>query len=95
MTIEAEPPNRPGRTDLPAIREPEHLCPAVKASVGDPCRFHDMRHTHAALLVAVNTHPKLLQSRLGHNSIKTTLDIHGHLDEPLDEVGARVCVRWR
>lgn len=62
--------------------------PAVKTSVGEPCRFHDMRHTHAALLIAVNTHPKLLQSRLGHSSIKTTLDIYGHLYEPLDEVAA-------
>jgi hypothetical protein len=65
----------------------DHI-PAVKASVGDPCRFHDMRHTHAALLIAVNTHPKLLQSRLGHSSIKTTLDIYGHLYEPLDEFAA-------
>jgi hypothetical protein len=46
------------------------------------------RHTHAALLIAVNTHPKLLQSRLGHSSIKTTLDIYGHLYEPLDEAAA-------
>jgi len=43
-------------------------------------------HTHAALLIAVNTHPKVLQSRLGHSSIKTTLDIYGHLYEALDEV---------
>jgi integrase len=62
--------------------------PAVKTSVGEPCRFRDMRHTHAALLIAVNTHPKLRQSRLGHSSIKTTLDIYGHLYEPLDEVAA-------
>ena len=62
--------------------------PAVAASVGDPCRFHDLRHTHAALLIAVNTHPKLVQSRLGHSSIKTTLDVYGHLYEPLDEVAA-------
>lgn len=26
--------------------------PAVKASVGDPMRFHDLRHRHAALLIA-------------------------------------------
>ena len=44
-------------------------------------RFHDLRHTHAALLIAANTHPKLLQSRLGHTSIKTTLDIYGYLYE--------------
>ncbi|MCH7586207.1 MAG: site-specific integrase [Acidobacteria bacterium] len=62
--------------------------PAVKASVGEPCRFHDLRHTHGALLIAVNTHPKLLQTRLGHSSIKTTLDIYGHLYEPLDEEAA-------
>ena len=62
--------------------------PAVEASVGEPCRFHDLRHTHAALLIAVNTHPKLVQSRLGHSSIKTTLDVYGHLYEPLDEVAA-------
>ncbi len=35
-----------------------------------------------------NAHPKLLQSRLGHSSIKTALDIYGHLYEPLDEVAA-------
>jgi integrase len=29
-----------------------------------------------------------LQSRLGHSSIKTTLDIYGHLYEPLDEIVA-------
>jgi integrase len=62
--------------------------PAVDASVGQPMRFHDLRHTHAALLIAANTHPKLLQSRLGHSSIKTTLDIYGHLYEPLDEIAA-------
>jgi len=62
--------------------------PAVAASVGQPMRFHDLRHTHAALLIAANTHPKLLQARLGHTSIKTTLDIYGHLYEPLDEVAA-------
>jgi hypothetical protein len=29
-----------------------------------------------------------LQSRLEHSSIKTTLDIYGHLCEPLDEIAA-------
>ncbi|MGB5432447.1 MAG: hypothetical protein WBO21_05510, partial [Acidimicrobiia bacterium] len=40
------------------------------------------------LLIAANTHPTLLQSQLGHSSIKTTLEIYGHLYEPLDEVAA-------
>ncbi|KAA3636521.1 MAG: site-specific integrase [Armatimonadetes bacterium] len=59
--------------------------PAVEASVGQPCTFHDLRHTQAALLIAQGEHPKVIQERLGHASIKTTLDTYGHLFEGLDE----------
>ena len=62
--------------------------PAVRASAGEPCRFHDLRHSHAALLIAQGTHPKVIQERLGHASIKTTLDVYGHLYEGLDEAAA-------
>jgi integrase len=43
-----------------------------------------LRHTHAALLVAQGEHPKVIESRLGHTSISTTLDTYGHLMEGLD-----------
>jgi integrase len=62
--------------------------PAVKASVGEPMRFHDLRHTHAAMLIAQGEHPKVIQNRLGHSSIKVTLDTYGHLFEGLDEAAA-------
>jgi integrase len=62
--------------------------PAVQASVGGPCRFHDLRHSHAAMLIASGQHPKVIQSRLGHASIKTTLDVYGHLFRGLDEAAA-------
>ncbi|HEY3066159.1 MAG TPA: site-specific integrase [Methylomirabilota bacterium] len=42
-------------------------------------RFHDLRHTHAGLLIAQGTHPKYIQAQLGHASIQTTLDRYGHL----------------
>jgi integrase len=61
---------------------------AVKASVGEPMRFHDLRHTHAAMLIAQGEHPKVIQNRLGHSSIKVTLDTYGHLFEGLDEAAA-------
>ena len=51
--------------------------PAVEASVGRPCRFHDLRHSHAAMLIKEGAHPKAIQVRLGHASIKTTLDTYG------------------
>ncbi len=42
-------------------------------------RFHDLRHTHASLLIAAGVHPKAIQARLGHASITTTLNVYGHL----------------
>jgi integrase len=62
--------------------------PAVRASVGEPMRFHDLRHTHVAMLIAQGEHPKVIQTRLGHSSIQVTLDLYGHLFEGLDEAAA-------
>jgi len=62
--------------------------PAVRASVGEPLRTHDLRHTQAAFLIAQGEHPKVIQTRLGHSSIKVTLDTYGHLFEGLDEAAA-------
>jgi integrase len=62
--------------------------PAVRASVGEPMRFHDLRHTHAAMLIAQGEHPKVIQNRLGHSSIKVTLDTYGHLLDGLDVAAA-------
>ena len=39
-------------------------------------------------LISVNTHPKLVQARLGHASIKTMLDVYGHRYDPLDTPAA-------
>jgi len=62
--------------------------PAVAASVGEPCRFHDLRHSHVALLIAQGEHPKTIASRLGHTSVRTVLDAYGHLFEGLDRAAA-------
>jgi site-specific recombinase XerD len=54
--------------------------PALKASgLDEDLRFHDLRHTAAGLLIAQGAHPKEIQSRLGHASITTTLNVYGHL----------------
>ncbi len=58
--------------------------PAVQSSVSEPCRFHDMRHTHVALLIEQGAHPSVIASRLGHTSVRTVLDVYGHLFEGLD-----------
>jgi integrase len=42
-------------------------------------RFHDLRHSAAAILIAQKVASKAIQELLGHSSIQITLDIYGHL----------------
>lgn len=55
-----------------------------------PFRFHDLRHTHVAWLVAGGAPLPHIQARLGHESITTTIDTYGHLlpigDELISEI---------
>jgi integrase len=63
-----------------------HFKPAAAAASLDPSfRFHDLRHTCASLLIAQGAHPKEIQERLGHSTIRLTFDRYGHLFPSLDE----------
>jgi integrase len=42
-------------------------------------RFHDLRHTHATLLLAEGINVKVISERLGHSNIKITLDTYSHV----------------
>jgi len=48
-------------------------------------RFHDLRHTYAALELSRNINIKRLQKQMGHSSISITLDTYGHLYPDVDE----------
>lgn len=45
----------------------------------DGPRIHDLRHTHVAWLIAAGVPLPVIQARLGHESIETTVDRYGHL----------------
>jgi len=51
-------------------------------------RLYDLRHTHASLLIHEGVHPKKISERLGHSSIKLTMDTYGHLFEGSDRDSA-------
>lgn len=53
--------------------------PAVKRAGLEPLTFHDLRHTHAAWLIREGVQPLPLQRRLGHEDIRTTMNVYGHL----------------
>src|SRR5437016_3045910 len=42
-------------------------------------RPHDLRHTHATRLLKAGVNPKVVQERLGHESIAITFDLYGHV----------------
>ncbi len=47
---------------------------------------HKLRHLHATELLRAGVHAKIAQTRLGHSTVGTTLDIYSHvLDEMNDE----------
>jgi len=44
------------------------------------CRFHDIRHTFASLLLGQGESLHYVKEQLGHASIQTTVDVYGHLE---------------
>lgn len=42
-------------------------------------RLHDIRHSHVAWLIAAGVPLPVIQARLGHEKITTTIDTYGHL----------------
>lgn len=47
-------------------------------------RFHDLRHSHASLLIKIGIKEKEISERLGHSNIGTTIDLYAHLYEEVN-----------
>jgi len=58
-----------------------------RAGVKD-VRIHDLRHTHASLMLKAGIHPKVVSERLGHANIGITLDLYSHVLPGLQEAAA-------
>jgi integrase len=61
--------------------------PAVAKTGFEDVTFHSLRHTAAGFMIELGTHPRVMQQRLGHASIRTTMDVYGSV---LPEVDAEV-----
>ncbi|MDP2181397.1 MAG: tyrosine-type recombinase/integrase [Actinomycetota bacterium] len=53
-----------------------------------PCRFHDLRHTHATLALAAGMPVKVVSQRLGHTKASFTLDVYAHVLPKQDQEAA-------
>lgn len=52
---------------------------ALGADALPAIRLHDLRHTHASLMLASGVPVKVVQERLGHASATITLDVYSHV----------------
>jgi integrase len=53
--------------------------PAVKSARLEGLTFHGLRHTAVGFMIALGYQPAVIQRRCGHASIRTTMDVYGHL----------------
>ena len=73
-------PNERGQAMTPSVLHRHFKKLLEAAKLPKSTRFHDLRHTHASLLLASGTTSlKLIQERLGHSSITITADTYSHL----------------
>lgn len=60
-----------------------------KSGIAKPWpRVHDLRHSHVAWLIAQGVPLPVIQARLGHEKITTTIDTYGHLLPDLQRAAA-------
>lgn len=52
-------------------------------------RQYDLRHSHATVLLALGEHPKIVQERLGHSSVRLTLDTYTHVVPGMQEAATK------
>jgi integrase len=50
--------------------------------------LHDLRHSHATQMLVAGVHAKIVQERLGHSTITTTLDRYSHVTPSMQEDAA-------
>lgn len=85
-------PNELGRPLNPMALTRAFKRLALKTGVAQT-RLHSLRHFHASALFELGESPMLVSRRLGHASIKTTVDIYGHLFEGAQRAAAEKFAR--
>ena len=58
-----------------------HLRKDARTAGVKEIRLHDLRHSHASLLINNNVNIKAVSDRLGHEDIQTTLNLYSHIYE--------------
>lgn len=74
-----------GKSSLSPTRISEHFNKAIKKSGVKKIRLHDLRHSHATILINSGVNIVAVSKRLGHTDINQTLKTYTHLLKDTDE----------
>jgi integrase len=66
-----------------------HFEKSIKKVGVKKIRFHDLRHTHATIMLQLGEHPKVVSERLGHSNVNITLNTYSHVLPNMQEDAAR------
>lgn len=75
-------------TPLDPVEFTKHFQRLLKKAGLPKVRLHDLRHTHATLLLQRGVHAKIVQERLGHASFTMTLDLYSHVIPEMQKLAA-------
>jgi integrase len=79
----------PGGSPLHPDRLSELFCRLVRDSGLRPIRLHDLRHTHASLLLKAGVPLKVVSERLGHADPAFTMRVYQHVMPGMQAAAAR------
>ncbi len=66
-----------------------HLRPALrKAGLPEKLRLYDLRHSTASLLLAAGVNAKVTSERLGHSTVRMTLDTYSHITPTMQQAAS-------
>lgn len=71
--------NQLGRPIQAALLRRSWRTTRTRLGLDPSVRIYDLRHAHATALLAGGVHPKIVQERLGHSSIRLTMDTYSHV----------------
>lgn len=62
----------------------------AKNEFGIDFKYHNLRHTHATILLEGGLNPKYIQERLGHAKLEFTLKLYTHITNSMNDEAAKL-----
>jgi integrase len=79
-----------GRVTHPTSFHSGYFKPLLKkAGIPNDVKFHDLRHTHATLLLQQGVNVKVVAERLGHSKATMTMDVYSHVMPDMQEAAVQ------